>query len=163
MDKVALSLGSNIGNKSENLDAALASISDLPTTQVVSASGFYQTAPWGDNDQDWFLNAAAVIETDLAPLDLLKAIKTIEADLGRTKTRRWGPRVIDIDILAHGSVTMQSDQLSIPHIQLIHRAFVLVPLMEIWPDLTVNGEDLAAHLARLERTPGDVEPFQGDG
>ena len=156
----ALALGSNIGDKEANLNDAIAAIGDITETRVTRVSQYYQTAPWGDLDQDWFLNACAKVETELPPLPLLSALKDIESSLGRTKTRRWGPRVIDIDILTYDTVAMAEDTLTIPHPRMTERAFVLVPLAEIWPDLRVNGQSIETLLAQLSREDGDVFPYK---
>ncbi|MEO0344253.1 MAG: 2-amino-4-hydroxy-6-hydroxymethyldihydropteridine diphosphokinase [Pseudomonadota bacterium] len=160
MVKVALSFGSNIGDKSQHIQSALDILDAVENTQFIKQSSFYQTAPWGDTSQDWFLNACAIIETQLAPTELLTITQSIEAQLGRKHTRRWGPRVIDIDILVYEGVELRSEHLNIPHIQIEHRAFVLIPLIEIWPDLILYGESLETHIERLERTPGDVAIYK---
>ena len=154
-----LALGSNIGDKAAHLSAALDAIEALEGVSITKASQFYQTAPWGDTEQDWFLNACAEIETTLAPEALLAALKGIETEVGRTKTRHWGPRVIDIDILTLGALQVAQDALTIPHPRIAERAFVLVPLIEICPDLMVGEENVQTLLARLPREEGDVFPY----
>jgi len=139
----------------------LASLSKIEGISHLSTSPFDQTAPWGDDDQDWFLNACSTAFCDLSPSELLQAIKTIEAELGRVKSRRWGPRLIDIDILVYGDLEMESEELTIPHLHLTKRAFVLVPLLDVWPDLTVAGLPISSHLAQLTREEGDIFPFAG--
>ncbi|MEM0978493.1 MAG: 2-amino-4-hydroxy-6-hydroxymethyldihydropteridine diphosphokinase [Pseudomonadota bacterium] len=157
--KGALSLGSNIGDKVGHIRAAIDALDSEETIRVLDTSRFFQTAPWGDLDQDWFLNACVTIETGLEPLDLLAVIKSHEEALGRQRTRRWGPRVIDIDILVLNDIELVSEVLSIPHRQLIHRAFVLVPLHDIWPDLSVMGQPISEHLRNITREEGDVVPY----
>ncbi len=106
-------------------------------------SRLYRTAPWGGVAQPDYANSCAIGRTDLAPLDLLDAIKRLERDLGRVDTVRWGPRAIDIDILYYGDETVQDERLVIPHRDLLNRAFVLIPLAEIAPDLVIGGRRVA--------------------
>jgi len=130
-----IGLGSNLGDREENLRAALREIEARGVGRVVSVSSFIETAPWGVTDQPSFLNAAALVETTLAPEELLTALKAIERDLGRAPSRRWGERSIDLDILLYDEIVMQSDDLTIPHAQLHERAFALAPLAELDPGL----------------------------
>ena len=128
---VLLGLGANLGDRRATLEAALARLEDHcgPLTR----SAFYETPPWGDPDQPPFLNLVAAGRTSLAPEALLARCKQIEEDLGRTVTRRWGPRVADVDILAYGTLVQDTPTLTLPHPLLHRRAFVLVPLAEIGP------------------------------
>ena len=103
--------------------------------ELAAVSRFYRTAPWGKIDQDWFVNACALGRTRLEPEALLERIKALEVELGRAPAERWGPRVIDIDLIAYGDVTLKTERLTLPHPELFNRAFVLVPLAEIAPDL----------------------------
>lgn len=130
---VWLSLGSNLGDRQANLEAARLGLE--PEVCELAASGVYETPPWGYRDQPKFLNMALKAQTDLAPLDLLKYLKRLEALLGRRPGARYGPRLIDIDILFYGSLILSQPGLEIPHPRLAERAFVLVPLVEIAPDL----------------------------
>ena len=159
--KVALSLGSNLGDKAGHVQAALNMLNAVDGVRVTDTSSFYRTAPWGDQDQDWFVNACALTDTVLPPEALLTELKRIEERLGRTETRRWGPRVIDMDILVFGDVEMVSERLTIPHPDLVNRVFVLIPLMEIWPDLLIHGKMLDVHLSRLPREEGDISLHHG--
>lgn len=134
MPKVYIGLGSNIGNKSENVRQALKLISQIDSTKVKKVSSFYKTEPVGYEDQDWFINAVAEIETDLSPETLLETLKNIEKLIGRKDRIRWGPREIDIDILFYDLITVNIPHLIIPHPLLHERAFVLVPLAEIAGD-----------------------------
>ncbi len=102
-------------------------------------SSLYRTAPWGGVEQPDYANACAIGTTRLAPIDLLDAIKTIERDLGRVNTVRWGPRVIDIDILFYGEAALEDERLTLPHKELLRRAFVLTPLAEIAPERVISG------------------------
>lgn len=133
-ERVFLGLGSNLGDREENLRAALNGISALPGTRVVRVSTFRETPPWGVTDQPAFLNAVAEVRTALEPLPLLDAVKRIEVQLGRTPTFRWGPRLIDIDLLLYGEREANEERLVLPHPQILERAFVWEPLAEIAPE-----------------------------
>lgn len=130
--KVFFSLGSNLGNRLENLRLACKGLADhLGSLQT---SPVYETDPWGYANQPAFLNMAAAAKTPLAPQELLEIIKRLELDLGREPTFRYGPRKIDIDILFFGILVINSPQLQIPHPRMAERAFVLVPLADLAPD-----------------------------
>ncbi|KMO12213.1 2-amino-4-hydroxy-6-hydroxymethyldihydropteridine diphosphokinase [Methylobacterium platani] len=159
MTEAYLGLGSNLGDKAAMLDAAVAALAATPGIAVTARSRHYRTPPWGDTDQDWFLNAAIGIETTLPPHALLEACLSAETRLGRVRERRWGPRVIDIDVLHYAGATVSDERLVLPHRFLRERAFVLVPLAEIAPDLVVGGETVAEALARLDRR--GIEPVDG--
>ena len=132
---VFLGLGSNLGDKSGNIREAVVRLSDIPTIHVAKVSSLYETAPVGVEDQPDFLNAVAQVETDLPPLELLQIIMKIEKDMGRVRNLRWGPRVIDIDILIYDEIRMDTEELILPHPRMMERAFVLAPLAEIAPEL----------------------------
>ena len=134
-----LGLGSNVGDRLAALTEALALLNATPGLQLLSCSSVYETEPWGVTDQPAFLNLAAGFETTLSPVDLLAAVKSVEQAAGRTETYRWGPRVIDVDIQLYGDEMVNSAEpdLQIPHALLRERAFALVPLAEIAPDLPV--------------------------
>lgn len=134
MKTVYLGLGSNIGNREENLRDALARL-EAPDLRVRRVSSTYETEPYGYTEQRWFLNLVAEVETDLFPMQLLSRIGKIEHALGRVRTVRNGPRTIDIDILFYGRAVMPGAQLEIPHPRLAERRFVLAPLAELAPDL----------------------------
>ena len=131
---VYLSLGSNMGDSPVLLQSALERVDQLPETRVSRASRFYETEPWGELNQPAFLNIAAEIETELAPLELLNAAKQIEVDLGRQPGPRWGPRALDIDLILWGEQVVYDDALTIPHPRFRQRAFVLAPLCDIAPE-----------------------------
>ncbi|MBS1617294.1 MAG: 2-amino-4-hydroxy-6-hydroxymethyldihydropteridine diphosphokinase [Bacteroidetes bacterium] len=133
IQNIFLLLGSNVGDRHAHLRAARRLI-DLKAGQELFHSEEYETAPWGKTDQAAFLNQALQIETDLSPLDLLHALKGIEKEVGRTETERWGPRVIDIDILFYGSDIVDLPELKVPHPYLPQRRFALEPLSELAPD-----------------------------
>ena len=133
MSKAALLLGSNLGNRQENLSNALSFI-EKNAGIIEKKSSLYQTAPWGMLDQDDFLNQAVLIKTSLPPQQLLKQLLDIEIMLGRERLEKWGPRIIDIDILYYDSEIIDEKDLKVPHPFLQERRFSLVPLNEISPD-----------------------------
>jgi len=128
---IYLALGTNLGNRAENLKNALAALP--PNVRVQRESSIYETAPWGFEDQPKFLNMVVEAETELAPLDLLHTLKSLETNLGRTPTFRYGPRLIDLDILFYDDLILHTLELTIPHPRLHERAFVLIPLADIAP------------------------------
>jgi 2-amino-4-hydroxy-6-hydroxymethyldihydropteridine diphosphokinase len=130
---IYLGLGSNLGDRLQNLRDAQLALS--PLVQVLRASQVYETLPWGFSDQPPFLNLVLEAQTGLAPLALLAHLKSIETQLGRVPTFRFGPRLIDIDILFYADRVIELPDLRIPHPRLAERAFVLVPLAELVPDL----------------------------
>jgi 2-amino-4-hydroxy-6-hydroxymethyldihydropteridine diphosphokinase len=130
---IYLSLGSNLGDRSTNLRNAITNL-DLKV-QLVAQSSIYQTEPWGYSDQPSFLNQVIKGDTTLDPFDLLTFIKDIEGSMGRQETFRFGPRLIDLDILFYDDLVLDTPELTIPHPRITERAFVLIPLAEIAPDL----------------------------
>jgi 2-amino-4-hydroxy-6-hydroxymethyldihydropteridine diphosphokinase len=148
--RVFVSLGSNLGDRAEYLRAARAALSALPATVLVAASRVYETAPQERDDQDAFLNQVVCLETGLQPLDLLYECQRIEREHGRVRTVRFGPRTLDIDILLFQDVASDDPELTLPHPRMVKRAFVLVPLAEVWeqargmPDMDVAGLGRAA-------------------
>ena len=131
---VYLLLGSNVGDREANLKRACELIRDEVSTDITQ-SHLYETAAWGKTDQAAFLNQAIMIQTDTEPLVLLTLLKNIEKKVGRVDTEKWGPRVIDIDILVYGSEVIQAPELQVPHPYLPVRRFALLPMSEIAGDL----------------------------
>ena len=158
MSAAYLGLGSNIGDKAGMIAAAVEHLAATPGIRVTARSSDYRTPPWGDTDQDWFLNAAVGIETDLTPHALLEACLGIETALGRVRERRWGPRLIDIDVLYYAGAAVSDERLVLPHRFVRERAFVLVPLAEIAPDLAIGGETVVQALAKLDRSGIEKAP-----
>ena len=140
-----LGLGGNLGDRLAALQEALASLDATPGMRWVSCSSVYETEPWGVIDQPRFLNLVAGFETTLPPDALLSACQSVEATVGRTASYRWGPRLIDVDILLYGGevVSLATPDLQIPHPRLTQRAFVLVPLAEIAPDAIVPPDGVS--------------------
>jgi len=149
-----LGLGSNLGDRRARIDAALAALRADPAVRSVVASDPVETDPvGGPPGQGRFLNAAARIETDLAPHDLLAVLKRIERDLGRAEGGpRWGPRTIDLDLLLYDDLRLETADLVVPHPRFRERRFVLEPLAEVAPDAVdpVTGLTVRALLARLD-------------
>jgi len=145
-------LGSNIGDKAGNILRALNILSQFDGIKVTKVSSFYETEPIGYEDQDWFINAVAQVETILTPEELLIAFKKVEQIMGRKNTIRWGPREIDLDLLMYDQLCFESPGLVIPHPRLHERAFVLVPLAKIAPDLfhPIQKKTIAVLLAELQ-------------
>ena len=129
-----LGLGTNLGDREQNLVQAVNALNAGPELAVLRTSGIYETAPWGLTNQPDFLNTAAEISTTLSPRQLLDRIKDLEHRLGREAGPRFGPRLIDIDILLFGDLVVDEPDLRIPHASLHLRAFALVPLAELTPD-----------------------------
>jgi len=131
MARAAIGIGSNAGDPAAAVQRAFERLGELGA--VVMRSALYRTAPWGVEDQAPFVNAAVLLETSLAPRPLLAALKRIEVEEGRVGTFRWGPRVLDLDILTYDGVRLDDPELTVPHPRLHERAFALVPLAEIDP------------------------------
>jgi len=152
MARAGIGIGSNLGDSAGNVRNAIDALSELGA--VAARSRLYRTKPWGRGDQPDFCNAAAVIETDLSPRELLTRLKALEQRLGRTPSERWGPRIIDLDILFFGDVRLDEPGLQIPHPRLLERAFALVPLAEIDERFAAAAEALPpAERASVEANP----------
>jgi 2-amino-4-hydroxy-6-hydroxymethyldihydropteridine diphosphokinase len=128
-----IGLGSNLGDRVASLRAALDSLDATPGVRVEAVSGIYESQPWGVVDQPAFANAVVEVETDLAPLELLDALKRVEAAAGRTAGVRYGPRPLDLDLLLFGDEEVDLPRLTVPHPRLLERDFVVTPLLEIAP------------------------------
>lgn len=141
---IYLALGTNLGDRIANLRAALLALP--PSVVIRRSSAVYETPPWGVVDQPAFLNMALEAETELEPQSLLAYLKGIETGLGRTPSVRWGPRLIDIDILFYDNLILSLPEVIIPHPRLHERAFVLIPLVDIAPQLVhpVVGKTVSA-------------------
>jgi 2-amino-4-hydroxy-6-hydroxymethyldihydropteridine diphosphokinase len=145
-----LSLGSNLGNPVKHLREGILHLEALEGLEVVKVSSFYETAPWGREDQPPFVNLCLEILTSLTPHELLEATQGIEKRMGRIKKEVWGPRLIDIDILLMGEAEISEDDLTLPHPYMTRRAFVLIPLGEIAPGLRIRGIAVHDWIAALE-------------
>jgi 2-amino-4-hydroxy-6-hydroxymethyldihydropteridine diphosphokinase len=148
MNRIYLSLGSNLGDTEENIREALRLLSEK--VSVTKISSFYETEPVGYRDQPWFLNIAAEGGTALSPEELLEFTQSVEKRMKRVKNFVNGPRLIDVDILLYNGETIQTDTLTIPHPRMLERAFVLAPLQEIAPGLIVDGRCIGDRLSGLK-------------
>ena len=154
MKEAALAFGSNLGDSRAMIERAIAVLGEMEAIRVTRVSSFYRTPPWGVEDQPDFINACALVETSYSPEALLAACKDLEKALGREDSARWGPRLIDVDLLWMAGETRDTAILTLPHPRLAERAFVLVPLAEIAPDLEIGGESVRVHLGRLADREG---------
>ncbi len=151
MKEAALSIGANLGDRMESLRKAVAALGNLPGTRILALSKVYETDPVGYADQPCFLNAALRLETGLSPAALLGACLGIEAALGRKRNFTNGPRAIDIDLLLYEGTASAGAELTLPHPRMLERAFVLVPLADLYPSGEAPGLAFAEALARLSR------------
>ena len=151
MADALIALGGNVGDVRATFQKAIANICGMAQAVLKARSSDYATPPWGDEEQAPFINACIEIETALDPHALLFTLHRIESRFGRDRAseRRWGPRMLDLDLIAYDDLSMQEPELTLPHPRLFERAFVLVPLAEIAPDRIIAGRRVAAALARL--------------
>lgn len=152
MTEALLGLGGNVGDVRETLDEAIALFADGTQVKLVARSSDYSTPPWGVTDQPPFINCAVAVETALIPRALLDRALNVERALGRNRAQeqRWGPRTIDIDLIAYGDAAIEEPGLTLPHPRLFERAFVLVPLAEIVPERVIAGRRVREALAQIE-------------
>ncbi len=153
-----LSLGSNLGDRELNLHNANAHLE--PRVQSILRSSIYETDPWGYADQPTFLNQVIKAETSLEPFKLLVFLKEIEVAMGRQETFRFGPRLIDLDILFYDDLVLDTPNLTIPHPRILERAFVLIPLAEIAPDLHHPIFNKTIQELKTSVDPSSIELFQ---
>ena len=151
MADVLIALGGNVGNVRATFQKAIANICGMTQGALVGRSSDYATPPWGEENQDRFINACIEIETSLDPHALLFTLHKIEKKFGRDRSEetRWGPRTLDLDLIAYDDVSINKPELTLPHPRLFERAFVLVPLAEIAPDRMISGRMVKEALARL--------------
>ena len=154
-----VALGSNIGDKADNIARAIATLTGDGRVTLVAASRNYQTAPWGNTDQDWFVNACISVRTGLDPHALLTRCLEVERELGRVRAVKWGPRSIDLDVLVYRDAHITTPDLVLPHPFMTERAFVLRPLADIAPDLVVRGRNVTEWLETVPHL--DVVPVPG--
>jgi 2-amino-4-hydroxy-6-hydroxymethyldihydropteridine diphosphokinase len=149
-----LALGGNVGDTRALLDRAVSLLSDGITVRPTARSSDYQTPPWGVTEQAPFVNLCIEVDTTLSPRELLARAHEVERFLGRNRMneQRWGPRTVDIDIIAYDNIAVQEPDLILPHPRLFERAFVLVPLAEIAPDLQIAGKRIADAAANIDRS-----------
>lgn len=156
MHRVGFGFGSNVGDRVSKIRAAIAYLEAEEEIEILNVSSFYETAPWGKEDQDPFINACAIGQTSLTPHEVLRACKAIEVQLGRTPGERWGPRLIDVDLLYLGDEEISTIALTVPHPELLKRAFVLVPLAEIAGEEELAGQSISAALDAFDLGDGAV-------
>lgn len=157
-----LGLGGNLGDPAAAMASALRALDANAAVSVVAVSSLYRTPPWGKTDQPDFMNAVAAVDTTLSPRALLDLCLETERALKRVRVERWGPRVIDMDILLFGSERINEEGLQVPHPRMGERAFVLAPLAEIAPDVIVDGETAAGRLAGVDTAGIDRLPGGSD-
>ncbi|SFH61840.1 2-amino-4-hydroxy-6-hydroxymethyldihydropteridine diphosphokinase [Modicisalibacter xianhensis] len=144
-----IGLGSNLDGPEQRVAQALAALDRLPLTQLVMASPCYASTPVGPHDQPDFVNAVACVSTRLSPLALLDQLQALEQAHRRRRLRQWGPRTLDLDLLIFDDLTLDLPRLKVPHPCMHERAFVLVPLADIAPDLAIDGMPLHRLLAQV--------------
>lgn len=149
--EAALGLGGNLGDPLQAFATALRSLADHSGITVDRYSSVYRTKPWGIVEQPDFLNMAVLLSTDVREVELLNICIALEHAAGRERRERWGPRTLDLDILTFGDLVTDRPSLQLPHPRIAKRAFVLVPLVEIAPDLMIDGRSAASLMAGLDR------------
>ena len=157
-----LGLGGNIGDVQANMAVALQLLSAGEAVEILAVSPIYKTPPWGNVDQDWFLNAAAKISTTLSPELLLDACLSAEKALKRKRIVRWGPRSIDVDLLIYEGVERADDRLTLPHPRMHERAFVLKPLADISPELLIYRKSVSDWLGKCDISEIKLHPAESN-
>lgn len=157
-----LSLGANLGQREVSIIEAMRLLQASEKIQLTAVSSLYETPPWGKLDQPAFINAAAAVKTELAPLELLQICQSIEKQLGRQRHEHWGARTIDVDMLYIPGVTMDEEALKLPHPYMLQRSFVLVPLAEVAGDMVIAEKNVKEHMLALgdRETILNVRPAQ---
>lgn len=155
--RAAIGLGGNVGDVAGAFAQALAALDARADCRVVARSSVWRTPPWGKTDQPDFLNMCALVDTSLDPHALLDACLALEAAAGRERFERWGPRVLDIDLLAFGDLSVNDERLVVPHPRMFERAFVLAPLAEIAPALRIGAHAVADLAAACDRAGMSVD------
>lgn len=146
MSEAVIALGSNMGNRIENINSAVRAIAKLPHVKIVKASSVYETDPVGKEDQERFYNAALLINTDISPAMLLGGCLGIEAAMGRVRTEKNGPRIIDLDLILYENFKSESYDMTLPHPRALERTFVLAPLLDLYPTGRAPGMLFGPHL-----------------
>ena len=151
MANAIIALGGNVGDVRATFRKAISHICGMAQAALLARSSDYATPPWGNEEQARFFNACIEIETSLDPHALLYTLQRIETKFGRDRSTetRWGPRTLDLDLIAYGDISLQKAELTLPHPRLFERAFVLVPLAEIVPHRLIGGRDVTAALSEL--------------
>jgi 2-amino-4-hydroxy-6-hydroxymethyldihydropteridine diphosphokinase len=150
-----IAIGSNLDDPRKNVESAIEHIAEIST--LIARSKLYATKPWGVTDQPDFCNAVVTVQTPFSPHELLDALQAIEEKMGRTKTYKWGPRLIDLDLLHYGDLSIHDERLTIPHPHINERAFVLVPLAEIDNRFIAARDQLPqADLIAIKEMPNEL-------
>ncbi len=157
----AIGLGSNVGDKRANIARAVSLLTASGDITLIERSRDYRSAPWGVKDQDWFVNACISVATKLSARVLLQRCQQVESTMGRVRLQKWGPRVIDVDILTYRDEAIHEPDLVVPHPLMSQRAFVLVPLRDVAPGLKIAGRPLDALIAGSDTS--DCVPFEDGG
>ncbi|MFC8829985.1 2-amino-4-hydroxy-6-hydroxymethyldihydropteridine diphosphokinase [Streptomyces sp. NPDC057137] len=157
--RAVISLGSNLGNRLETLQGAIDALEDTPGLRVKAVSPVYETAPWGvePGSQPSYFNAVVVVKTTLPPASLLERAQAVEEAFDRVRVERWGPRTIDVDIVAYADVVSDDPVLTLPHPRAHQRAFVLVPWHDVEPEALLTGRGTVSELLAVVEQDG-VEP-----
>lgn len=155
-----LSLGANLGQPLQQLAEAVRLLRREPSFHVTAVSPWYATPPWGKTDQPPFINGAVCLETPLSGADVLTICQAIETKLGRVRHEKWGARTIDLDLVYSPDETCQTTRLTLPHPYLTQRAFVLVPLRDIAPQLRLDGQPLSYWLSQLQEDVDTIRQIQ---
>ena len=153
-----IALGSNIGDKTVNINHAITLLTEHDDIRLLARSSDYRTPPWGKTDQDWFVNACIGVATSLNPHELLRRCLETEEEMGRKRAEKWGPRLIDLDVLLHGDAVLSDAELILPHPHITARAFVLAPLADIAPNILIDGKSVLQWLAQIDKA--GVEPIE---
>lgn len=146
MSEAVIALGSNMGNRIENLNAAVRAIAKLPDVKIIKASSVYETEPVDCEEDDMYLNAAILVDANISPAMLLGECLGIEAAMGRVRTKKNAPRIIDLDLILFDGFKTESFELTLPHPRVLERAFVMAPLSELYPTGRAPGLFFGPHL-----------------
>ncbi len=152
-----IALGSNLGDKADNIETAIGLLTDRGDIRLVARSRNFATEPWGKTDQDWFVNACISVATVLPARALLERCQEIERRMGRIPTEKWGPRIIDLDLLIYRDSVVREPDLVLPHPHIKDRAFVLAPLMDIAPDAVLENQSVRTLYEAIDL--GGVRPL----
>jgi 2-amino-4-hydroxy-6-hydroxymethyldihydropteridine diphosphokinase len=153
-----IALGSNLGDKAANIDNAIDLLTGAGDVRLLARSRNFATDPWGKTDQDWFANACIAVATKLPARALLERCQEIERRMGRVATEKWGPRIIDLDLLIYRDTVLADPDLVLPHPYIKDRAFVLAPLLDIAPDVTIGGRSVRELYQAIDL--GGVRPLE---
>lgn len=154
-----LGLGSNVGDKAGNIATALRLLTADGEVRIVGQSRLFRSAPWGVTEQAWFVNAVAAVATGLSAHALLARCLAVETEMGRVRRQKWGPRLVDVDVLTYRGETIDTPDLKVPHPLIEQRGFVVVPLMDVAPDEVIRGRRVRDLAPAFQG--GDVAPLTG--